>query len=71
MTLWRFYAHDMSNTTATQQGAPKKESRKIKPSITMDKATWEKATKLAFDENISLSAFIERLVRAKTEGSAQ
>ena len=64
-----FYAHHMSTTTTAQRGAPRKKERKHRPSIVMDKDVWKRASAMAQADGVSLSAWLEKLTRAKLEGA--
>ena len=59
-------------TTETKRGrgAPKKNITKARQNIYVTSAVLERAKGMAFAEGLSLSTWLEQLVRGKLEGSA-
>ena len=51
-----------------KRGAPKKKITKIRTNISINPAVLKSAQKLAFAGGVSLSTWLEQLVRGKLEG---
>ena len=65
-------ARNMSTTTTTKKrGAPKKKARKTALNLTLNPEIIKRAKQLAFEKGLSLSVWIEQMIRKNTEGDAQ
>jgi predicted HicB family RNase H-like nuclease len=61
----------MSETTKKRPGRPATGQTKAKPGLTIDKRLIAKAKKVAFRQNMSLSAYVERAIANYLQPEAQ
>jgi len=59
-----------NNEQPARRGAPRKKITKVRQNISITPAILKAAQKLAFNEGLSLSSWLEQLVRGKIEGGA-
>jgi len=59
-----------SPTKTGKRGRPRLKTIKARPSITLDQAVLKAGQKLAFQEGVSFSAWLNRLVRERIQTGA-